>query len=53
MGIGSHESLQYVRELGGSIDVDSTPGRGTVMTVRLPLFELQAGSDLHRSEARS
>jgi hypothetical protein len=24
-----------------------------VMTVLLPLFELQAGSDLHRTEARS
>jgi C4-dicarboxylate-specific signal transduction histidine kinase len=51
MGIGSYESLQYVRELGGSITVDSAMARGTVMTVRLPLFELQAGSDLHRNEA--
>ncbi len=53
MGIGSYESLQYVRELGGSITVDSTVGRGTVMTVRLPAFEVQAGSDLLRSEAKS
>lgn len=39
MGIGSHESLQYVRELGGTIEVDSRPGRGTVMKVLLPLFD--------------
>ncbi|MBL8362493.1 MAG: PEP-CTERM system histidine kinase PrsK [Rubrivivax sp.] len=39
MGIGSFESAQYVRELGGSIDVDSRPGAGTTMIVVLPLFE--------------
>lgn len=42
MGIGSHESLQYVRELGGQIQVDSQPGRGTVMKVLLPLFDSHA-----------
>ena len=41
MGIGMHESLQYVRELGGRIDVDSSPGRGTLVAVSLPLFDLQ------------
>jgi putative PEP-CTERM system histidine kinase len=46
MGVGSYESHQYVRELGGSIGVDSEPGRGTVMTVHLPLFDRAAGSDL-------
>ncbi len=46
MGIGSHESWQYIRELGGSIAVDSEPGRGTVVTVLLPLFESRRGSDL-------
>jgi C4-dicarboxylate-specific signal transduction histidine kinase len=42
MGIGSHESLQYVRELGGRIEVDTHPGRGTVMKVFLPLFDAHA-----------
>jgi signal transduction histidine kinase len=42
MGIGSHESLQYVRELGGQIEVDSQAGRGTVMKVLLPLFDSHA-----------
>lgn len=39
MGIGAYESFQYIRELGGRIEVDSAPGRGTVVTVRLPLFD--------------
>jgi signal transduction histidine kinase len=51
MGIGSYESFQYIRELGGSIDVASTPGQGTRMTVRLPVFELEQGTDLLRSAA--
>ena len=41
MGIGMHESLQYVRELGGEIDVQSSAGEGTCFTVRLPLFDVQ------------
>ena len=46
MGIGSYESFQYVRELGGQILVDSEPGRGTVFTLVLPLLDTTAGSDL-------
>jgi putative PEP-CTERM system histidine kinase len=46
MGIGTYESAQYIRELGGSIDVDSQPGRGTTLTVLLPLFDSSRGSDL-------
>ena len=48
MGIGTYESFQYIRELGGSVAVDSEPGVGTVMTVLLPLFETTRGSDLMR-----
>ncbi len=47
MGIGSYESFQYVKELGGSIDVKSDLSQGTEMTILLPLFDLRAGSDLH------
>ncbi len=45
MGIGAYESFQYVRELGGSIDVQSEVGRGTVMSICLPLFATRRSSD--------
>ena len=50
MGIGTYESFQYIRELGGSIEVRSKPSEGTVISVLLPLFEAQRGSDLLRSD---
>ncbi len=37
MGIGTFESREYVRELGGRLDVRSAEGEGTVFTIRLPL----------------
>jgi putative PEP-CTERM system histidine kinase len=37
MGIGTYETEQYVKELGGRIEVESREGRGTVFRVRLPL----------------
>jgi putative PEP-CTERM system histidine kinase len=46
MGIGTYESHQYIRELGGSITAQSAEGEGTLMTVLLPLFETQYDSDL-------
>lgn len=46
MGVGTYESHQYVRELGGSIGVASEVGQGTLVTVLLPLFDRQHGSDL-------
>ena len=39
MGIGAYESFQYVHELGGQVQVDSTPGVGTRVRLLLPLFE--------------
>jgi putative PEP-CTERM system histidine kinase len=39
MGIGAYQAREYVRSLGGSVSVDSAPGRGTVFTIRLPLAE--------------
>jgi putative PEP-CTERM system histidine kinase len=38
MGIGAYETAQYVNEIGGRIEVDSTPGAGTSIRVILPLF---------------
>jgi putative PEP-CTERM system histidine kinase len=50
MGVGSFESHQYIRELGGSIAVSSQVGEGTLITIMLPLFESRQGSDLLRPE---
>ena len=46
MGIGAYESFQYVQELGGKIEVNSELDRGTIVTMLLPLFEIQRHSDL-------
>ncbi|MDR2189020.1 MAG: PEP-CTERM system histidine kinase PrsK [Azonexus sp.] len=50
MGIGAYESAQYIRELGGEMQVDSEPGKGTRFTVLLPLFEARSESDLRERE---
>ncbi|MFT3719939.1 XrtA/PEP-CTERM system histidine kinase PrsK [Pseudorhodoferax sp.] len=50
MGIGAYESYQYVQELGGKIQVDSELGRGTVIRILLPLFDVSKTSDLHTME---
>jgi len=39
MGIGAYQAREYVRALGGALSVASTPGRGSVFTVSLPLAE--------------
>ena len=37
MGIGVFESREYMREVGGQLEVISVPGRGTTFRVTLPL----------------
>jgi len=37
MGIGAFEAQQYIREIGGSIAVDSEPGEGTRVAITLPV----------------
>jgi putative PEP-CTERM system histidine kinase len=39
MGIGTFESREYIKELGGEIKVASQIGRGTTFTISLPLVE--------------
>lgn len=39
MGIGAYQAREYVRSLGGTINVNSAPGRGTVFGIQLPLAE--------------
>jgi putative PEP-CTERM system histidine kinase len=48
MGIGTYESHQYVTALGGTIVVDSAPGRGTKVRLLLPRagIEPRAANDL-------
>ncbi len=46
MGIGAYECRETVRALGGKLDVDSVPGRGTRFRISLPLENnLNAGGD--------
>ncbi len=52
MGIGAYESFQYVQELGGKIEVESDLGKGTKVTIHLPLFELKVDSDIHASSSQ-
>ncbi|PKL74253.1 MAG: PEP-CTERM system histidine kinase PrsK, partial [Candidatus Melainabacteria bacterium HGW-Melainabacteria-1] len=50
MGIGAYESAQYIRELGGDMQVESELGKGTCITLTLPLFVIRTTSDLHEQE---
>lgn len=50
MGIGAYESAQYIRELGGELQVDSQENKGTRITMILPLFDAGSRSDLHETE---
>ncbi|MGB5464607.1 MAG: XrtA/PEP-CTERM system histidine kinase PrsK [Sedimenticolaceae bacterium] len=42
MGIGAYECREVITALGGQVKVESTPGRGTVFRILLPLDEQQA-----------
>ena len=37
MGIGAYQAREFARASGGGLEVTSTPGEGTVMTLTLPL----------------
>lgn len=36
-GIGAYDAREFVRKCGGSVEVDSAPGRGTRFIIQLPL----------------
>ncbi|MDH3895509.1 MAG: ATP-binding protein, partial [Chromatiales bacterium] len=48
MGIGAYQARDYIRTLGGELNVDTSPGRGTLFTITLPRFgtkeDVAAGS---------
>jgi putative PEP-CTERM system histidine kinase len=44
MGIGIYESREYVRELGGRLDVQSREHVGTCFRIELPLFKPENNS---------
>jgi len=46
MGVGAYESRQYVRELGGRIEVDSSEGHGTTVRVMLPVYVADRSIDM-------
>lgn len=37
MGIGAYEAREFVREMGGQVEVESKPGVGTTFRIKLPL----------------
>ncbi len=39
MGVGAYQAREYVRSIGGTIRVTSTPGQGTMVVIRLPLAD--------------
>jgi putative PEP-CTERM system histidine kinase len=45
MGIGAYQAKMFVTDCGGTLHVESDPGRGTCITIRLPLAEpMELGS---------
>ncbi|MDE2900043.1 MAG: ATP-binding protein, partial [Chloroflexota bacterium] len=50
-GLGLAISNDIIREHGGGINVESTPGEGTEMTIRLPLVNLARSAESSDQEA--
>jgi signal transduction histidine kinase len=42
MGIGAYQVREYVRMLGGQVEVQSSPGTGTRFSITLPLIQPRA-----------
>jgi signal transduction histidine kinase len=53
MGIGVYESAQYVSSIGGEITIDSQPGVGTSVELRLPRGEPASGIETLPIEERA
>jgi putative PEP-CTERM system histidine kinase len=46
MGIGAYQVREYVRMLGGQVEVQSSPGTGTRISITLPLIQPATTRDL-------
>lgn len=49
MGIGAFQMREYIRSLGGSVEVQSAPGEGTCITLRFPVQTIQPQAQLASS----
>jgi putative PEP-CTERM system histidine kinase len=50
MGIGAYQAREYVRSIGGNIDVTSEPGVGSCISVRLPIARNPAVTESERTQ---
>jgi putative PEP-CTERM system histidine kinase len=46
MGIGAYECREFVTSLGGWVEVESAPGKGTSFSILLPVAEAPGGSEV-------
>jgi signal transduction histidine kinase len=51
MGLGAYQGREYARQLGGDVEVRSSPGRGTCFTIKLPLWTQPAAQSPSQSTA--
>jgi len=45
MGIGMYESREFIRQQGGDINVQSNPGKGTIIALQVPAHQMKEGND--------
>jgi len=41
MGIGMYESREFIRQQGGDINVQSNLGKGTIIALQVPIYQMQ------------
>lgn len=46
MGIGAYQAQEYVRQIGGAMDVTSEPGVGSCFTIQLPLASSEPSAEI-------
>ncbi len=51
MGIGAYQSREYIRKIGGSLDVTSELGVGTCFTIKVPLVQATSSSRTFAEQA--